>query len=79
MLEIVFLDSSDGISSSDGMKKRDLTAGHLRSFLEDSKANLSKSVSSMSRITSYSVLSSLDSKMKKGMGEFILLNSFFKL
>ncbi|KAB7507520.1 DmX-like protein 1, partial [Armadillidium nasatum] len=53
------------------MKNRDLTQHQLMNVLKDSSSHHPKSVTSMSRITSYSVLSSLDNKMKKGLGEVI--------
>ncbi|KAK8379722.1 hypothetical protein O3P69_019607 [Scylla paramamosain] len=49
---------------------RELTEADLKSYLQESSHH-PKGASGISRVTSYSVLAILDSKMKKGLGEAI--------
>ncbi|KAK3861276.1 hypothetical protein Pcinc_032726 [Petrolisthes cinctipes] len=56
---------ANSVSTGRGGEGRDLTGADLKSFLQESGGGKS----CISRVASYSVLTALDNKMKKGLGE----------
>ncbi|XP_076053753.1 rabconnectin-3 alpha isoform X2 [Oratosquilla oratoria] len=61
----VLSEEQDGENS---VYERDLTEAYLKSYLQEASHNL-KTATSVSRVTSYSVLSALETKRKKGLSD----------
>ena len=59
-------DTNEEEAYSSDAQERDLKEADLKNYLQGSSNN-SKNSASMSRVTSYSILATLDNKMKKGM------------
>ncbi|XP_050731976.1 dmX-like protein 2 isoform X2 [Eriocheir sinensis] len=63
-------DEGEEVDEDMGMA-RELTEANLKTYLQGSAHHPKGGASGMARVTSYSVLAALDTKMKKGLGEAI--------